>query len=186
MLYLHFSLSSSFLFLALWENDKYLVSIQKENARQHSENFLSYLRQILTQANHSLKEVNEIYFTSQPSGQTGLRVSLAFLSTCQVLNPQIKIYHINTLLLQAGGETCLSLLTIDSRASKYHLAIYQNKKCLLASQIVRQAELANIREKFPNFLILQDFHQADFLTNFQKLKSKFVLLKKIEEINVNL
>jgi len=186
MLYLHFSLSSPFLFLALWENDKCLVSIQKENARQHSENFLPHLRQILTQTNHSLKEINEIYFTSIPSGQTGLRVSLTFLSTCQVLNPQIKIYHINTLLLQAGRESCLSLLTIDSRASKHHLAVYQNKECLLVNQIVRQAELANIREKFPNFLILQDFRQVDFLTNFQKLKSEFVPLKKVEEINVNL
>ena len=183
MLSLYFSLSSSFLFLALWENDKCLTSIQKENARQHSENFLSHLRQILIHNNYALKEINEIYFTSTPSGQTGIRVALTFLATYQVLNPKVKFYHIDTLKLQAGIENCLSLLTIDRQASKYHVAVYQNKECLLVNQIVGQAELAKIKEKFSNFLILKDFQGVDFLTNFQKLKNDFIPLKKIAEIN---
>ena len=185
MLCLYFSLSSSQLFLALLENDKCLVSIQKENARQHSENFLTHLQQTLVKVNHNLKEIKVIYFTSQPSGQTGLRVSLAFLATCQVLNPQIKIYHLDTLLLQTGGTgNIISLLTINSQGNKYHAAVYQNKKCLLTSQITYQEELKKIEEKFPHFLILKDFKGIDFLTNFQKLKNDFRLLKKIEEINL--
>src|SRR5437870_5682806 len=113
MFCLFFSLSSSQLFLALLENDKCLISIQKENSRQHSENFLTHLQQILVKVKHNLKEIKKIYFTSQPSGQTGLRVSLAFLATCQVLNPQIKIYHLDTLLFQMGGTgNFISLLTI--------------------------------------------------------------------------
>ena len=184
MLYLYFSLSSSQLFLALLENNKCLDSIQKENARQHSENFLPYLQHIFTKTNHTLKEIKEVYFTSQPSGQTGLRVSLAFLTTCQVLNPQIKIYHLDTLLLQAGTDNCISLLTINSQGNKYHVAAYQNKKCLLTSQTIYQEELEKIKQKFPTFLILKDFEEVDFLTNFQKLKKYFGLLKKIEEINL--
>ena|SRR5437763_831496 len=183
MLYLYFSLSSSFLFLALWENNQCLISIQKENVRQHSENFLSHLQQILTQTNHSLKELNEIYFTSTPGGQTGIRVALAFLITHQVLNSKVKLYHIDTLLLQAGTENCLSLLTIDRRVSKYYVAVYQNKECLLTSQIVRQEDLKKVVKKFPNFLILKDFREVDFLTNFQKLKGNFFPLKNIAEIN---
>src|SRR6185312_6388885 len=184
MLRFYFSLSSSQIFLALLENDKCLISIQKENSRQHSENFLNHLQQTLVKTNHTLKEIKEIYFTSQPSGQTGLRVSLTFLATCQVLDPQIKIYHLDTLLLQAGTDNCISLLTINSQGNKYHAAAYQNKKCLLTSQIIYQEELEKIKQKFPNFLILKDFEGVDFLTNFQKLKKYFGLLKKIEEINL--
>jgi tRNA threonylcarbamoyladenosine biosynthesis protein TsaB len=178
MIYLYFSLSSSFLFLALWKDDKLLVSTQKENTRLHSENFLSHLRQILGKTGYSLKEIKEIYFTSSPGGQTGIRVSLTFLATCQVLNPKIKIYHLNTLLLQAGADKCISLLTIDNQATKYHIAVYQNKECLLADQIVRQESLEKIIERFPDFLVLKDFQGIDFLTNFQKLKGEFVPLKK--------
>jgi len=183
MNYLYFSLSSSFLFLALWKDNKCLISIQKENKRLHSENFLSHLRQICKKVNCSLKEINKIYFTSQPSGQTGLRISLAFLATYQILNPQVKIYHINTLLLQAGDQNCLSLLTIDSRESKCYLAIYQNKKCLLETQTVGQEAQEKLTKKFPKFLILKNFQGVDFLTNFQKLKTDFILIKRIEEIN---
>jgi tRNA A37 threonylcarbamoyladenosine modification protein TsaB len=183
MIYLYFSLSSPLIFLALWDNEKCLTIIQKDNARLHSENFLSHLQKILESTNHSLKEISEIYFTSTPGGQTGTRVSLAFLATLQVLNTKIKFYHIDTLLLQAGTDNCISLLTIDSRESKYHVAVYQNKKCSLETQIICKEDLASLIEKFPNFLFRKDFQEVDFLTNFQKLKSYFVLLKNIEEVD---
>lgn len=183
MLTLHFSLSSPFLFLALYDNNQCLSNIQKENIRLHSENFLSHLQQILEKSNCSLKEIGEVYFTSMPSGQTGLRVGLTFLVTLQVLNPKIKFYHINALLLQAGTDNCLSLLTIDRRASKYYSAVYQNKKCLVTNEILLEKDLEKLKEKFPNFLCKEDFQDINFLTNFQKLKSDFVLLKRIEEID---
>lgn len=182
---LYFSLSSHWLFLALEKDNRCLVSLQKENARQHSENFLVHLGEILAQHHCSLPEIKKIYFTSSPGGQTGLRVSLAFLATLRVLNPQIKIYQINTLLFQAGEKNCLSLLTIDSQASKYHLAVYQKKKCLLTSQIVRVEEKKKITAQFPNFTTLKDFEGVDFLTNFQQLKGDFVLWSESQEIPRN-
>jgi len=180
---LHFSLVSSFLFIALYQDKKCLTSIQKENARLHSENFLWHLRQILNQHQCSLKEIKKIYFTSTPSGQTGLRVSLTFLTTLQVLNPKIKIYHLNSLLLQAGKNKCISLLTIDSRGSKYHAAIYEEKKCLLETQIISQEDLKELIKKFPDFLLLKDYQNVNLLTNFQELKGEFILLDNVEEID---
>jgi tRNA threonylcarbamoyladenosine biosynthesis protein TsaB len=183
MISLCFSLSSSFLFLALSKDNECLINIKKENIRQHSENFLVHLSRSLKKINHSLKDISEIYFTSQPSGQTGLRVSLSFLSTLQVLNSQIKIYHIDTLLFQAGNNNCVSLLTIDSQGNKYHLSIYQEKKNLLKDQIVSREELEKIKAKFPSFLILKDFLEVNFLTNFQNLEKDFLPLEKIKDVN---
>src|SRR4051812_43054097 len=128
MFYLHFSLSSSFLFIALYKKNECLDSIHKKNSRLHSENFLSQLQQILEKSNCSLQDLNEIYFTSNPSGQTGLRVALSFLATLQILNPKVKLFHIDTLLLQAGTDNCVSLLTIDSQGNKYYGGVYQKKK----------------------------------------------------------
>ncbi|MEG7978986.1 MAG: hypothetical protein NY202_03655 [Mollicutes bacterium UO1] len=138
---------------------------------------------MLGKNNHNLKELKAIYFTSIPSGQTGIRITLAFLSTLQVLNPQVKLYHINNLLLQAGAENCISLLTIDNRGSKVHIAVYQNKKCLLERQVIPKEELEKLFRKFPDFSCKKDCQEIDFLTNFQKLKGDFILLKNIEEIN---
>ncbi|CAG8619003.1 16702_t:CDS:2 [Cetraspora pellucida] len=166
-------------------NENCLISLQKENTRLHSENFIDYLRQVCEKIPCILADLNKIYFTSLPSGQTGLRVSLAFLATLQVLSPQVQIYHINTLLLQAGKEKCLSLLTIDRQASKYHLAVYQDQKNLIASAVITKKKLDELNQQFPNFPTLQDFSEIDFLPRFQQLKSSFVLVEKIKEIEVS-
>ncbi|WP_147411340.1 hypothetical protein [endosymbiont GvMRE of Glomus versiforme] len=158
-------------------------SIQKENAYLHSENFLSYLQQVLEKTKYFLKEINKIYFTSLPSGQTGIRISLSFLATLQVVNPEIKFYHINALLLQSGIESCISLLSIDRGENKYHVSIYKNKKCLLEEKIIYQKELEEVVKHFPDFSILKNFQKVDFLKNFQKLKKYFVLLNNVEEID---
>jgi tRNA A37 threonylcarbamoyladenosine modification protein TsaB len=165
MLELYFSLTSNWLFLALGQNDDCLISVCQENTRLHAENFCDYLRKICEKGHCSLADLKKIYFTSSPGGQTGLRVSLAFLATYQVLNPQVEIYQINTLLLQAGTDNCLSLLTIDSRESKYHLAAYQEKKCLLAPQVISRENLNQFQQQFPNFVLRKDFQEIDFLAN---------------------
>src|SRR5207249_658995 len=128
---------------------------QKNNVRQHSENFLDYLQKILAKTNYSLKEINEIYFTSLPGGQTGIRITLAFLSTLQVLNPQIKLYHINTLLLQVGESNHISILTIDQRENKYYGAVYQRKNCLIKTQVIQKENLDKLTVKFPTFPLLK-------------------------------
>ncbi|KLL02225.1 MAG: glycoprotease [Mycoplasmataceae bacterium RC_NB112A] len=183
MLQLFFSLASPFLFLALCENERCLISFQKENRRLHLDNFLTYLKTLLNKINHPLSEINEIYFTSTPSGQTGLRISLAFLSTLQILNPKVKFYHIDTLQLQAESDNCISLLTFDRRETKFHVAVYQNKLCLLKSQMFLKEELNGLMKKFNGFSVRKDFVEVDFLTHFQKLKNEFIRLKNIAEIN---
>lgn len=183
MLHLYFSLASKFLFLALMEKDKCLAKKNKKNYRLHSENFLFYLQQILAKINRSLKEISEFYFTSTPSGQTGIRISLVFLTTLKILNPQIKIYHLDTLLLQAGNKSCFSLLTINSSETKHHCAVYKKKRCLFQYKVVQSHHLKKILKQFPDFLIIKDFQTVDFLGNFQELKKEFTSINRIEEIN---
>jgi tRNA A37 threonylcarbamoyladenosine modification protein TsaB len=184
MFCLYFSLTSPFLFLSLHEGEHCLISFQKENYRLHADNFLTHLKIILKQVNRSLAELREIYFTSFPSGQTGLRVSLTFLTTLQALNPKVKLYHINTLYLQAGGDNCLSLLTLDSRESKYYAAVYQQKHCLLTPRLVSREELTSLMKQFNGFSVRKDFRGVDFESQFRVLKNEFTLLKKITEINL--
>src|SRR4051812_17505614 len=136
MLRLLFSLTSRFLFIARLQDKKCLVSINQDNFRQHSENFFSNLQQILTEAGYSLKDIEEVYFTDLPGSQTGQRISLAFVLTWQVLNSQLKIYHLDSLLFQAGESKAISLISIDLKKTKYHLAVYQKTKCIIEPQIV--------------------------------------------------
>src|SRR3954447_15946985 len=124
MLRLLFSLTSRFLFIALLQDKKCLASICQDNFRQHSEKFFPTLQKILIDTNFSLKEIGEVYFTDLPGSQTGQRISLAFVLTLQVLSPQIKIYHLNSLLFQAGENKAISLISVDLKKTKCYVAVY--------------------------------------------------------------
>jgi tRNA A37 threonylcarbamoyladenosine modification protein TsaB len=116
---LFFSLSSSILFLALFKEKKSLVEIKKENFRKHSENFFFYLREILNEAKCDLKDIRNFYFTAGPGGQTGIRISLSFISAMKILSPNSKFYWIDTLYFQAKGESKkISLLSLDRKGNK--------------------------------------------------------------------
>src|SRR4051794_33145353 len=187
MLCLLFSLTSRFVFLALFKNKKCLESICQDNFRQHSENFLLFLRKILKKTKYSLVDIEKVYFTSLPGSQTGYRISLAFGLTLQVLNPEVELYHLNSLLFQAGEGKAISLISIDLKKTKYHIAVYQKTKCLFEPQIVENIELVKIQKKFPNYLVYEDFYLKasdntsqisqliNFRFNFQKLLPNFQL-----------
>ncbi|CAH1756002.1 24909_t:CDS:1 [Entrophospora sp. SA101] len=201
MLRLLFSLTSQFLFIALLEDEKCLKSRQRVNFRQHSENFFPILKQVLAKTNHSLKEIEEVYFTNLPGSQTGHRISLTFVLTLQVLNPQIKVYHLNSLLFQAGKSRAISLISIDQKKTKYHCAVYQVTKCLVEPSeidlnVSQNKELIQIQKQFSDYLIYEDFHQMlchdlnnlppkkiRFLANFRQLFPYFQLLENEKLIN---
>jgi tRNA threonylcarbamoyladenosine biosynthesis protein TsaB len=188
MLYILFSLTSRFIFLALLKNGKCLKSFCQDNFQQHSENFLLILQQTLKKTKYSLSDIEKVYFTSLPGSQTGYRISLAFGLTLQILNPQVKLYHLNSLLFQAGKDQAISLISVDLKKTKYHIAVCQRTKCLFEPQIIGNAELVKIQKKFPNHFIYEDFclkvnnnsqnpQPINFLLNFRKLLPFFQLFE---------
>lgn len=180
---LYFSITSSFLFLALKKNNKWIDSIKKDNFRLHSDNFITHLQQLLSKNDYTLPEVEYIYFTSYPGGCTGIRVSIAFITTYQTLNDKVKLFHINTLFFQANNNDCISLLTLDSRASKYYSAVYQDKKEIEKLAIIDKEKIKTLSQSFPNFVLRNDLISTDFLTCFDQLKKDFIYLNNIEQLN---
>lgn len=179
-LFIYFSLTTPFFFLALGKSKVVLETIQIENQNQHSANLISFLKKMLEKRNHQLKEIKKVYFTSGPGSQTGIRLSLVFSSTLQTLNPKIRIFHLNTLLFQASDQTCLSLLSLDNSGRRWHLAGYQKQKEILSSQIKTREEIEEIKKKFSNFLVIENFRKINFLEHFKKLKKVFFPLNEQE------
>jgi tRNA A37 threonylcarbamoyladenosine modification protein TsaB len=179
-----FSLTSDFIFLSVLEVDKVLVNIQKYNFRQHSENFFTHLKEGLNEAQISLAEIKEIYFTDSPGSQTGIRIGLAFILTLQTINPEIKIFHLNSLMLQSGGEgRTINLISIDLKKTKYHCAVYQGIKCLFGPEVIEMEKLNEIKKTYSEFAVKEDFKKIKFLSNFRQLLPYFKPFK-ISEIKI--
>jgi len=181
MLNIFFSLSTDFLCIALYNNNDLIKSFQKLNHKLHSDNFLFYLRNILENSNKKLKEIDAIYFTYFPGGETGKRITISFLITLQTINSNLKFYHINTLLFQCGNEKkCLSILKINK--NKYYISVIKNDKFLLENKILLENELDFFIKKFYNFLIKKDFLEINFLKNYEFLKEKFSIIKDVKDL----
>ena len=109
-------------------------------------------------------------------------MSLSFIFTLKVLNSEIKIFHINTLLFQTGGKgKKISLLSIDKNKEKFFFSVFNKKKELLPTCIINKKDLLNLKKRFRGFSILKDFRGFNFFDNFQKLKKNFSLMKKESE-----
>lgn len=187
---LFFSISSSILFVSIFKGDEKIFDIQTDNFRFHSDNFIDTISSALEKNKLLLSEINEIYFTSTPSSQTGIRISLTFLSTLMFLNHDLTVYHINTLLLQACGDYCLSALSIDSEKTKFFFSIFNNYKSAEKEVIIisrDELEKTITKETATNkeILLKIDFSNVKFLDNFIKIKKRglFKILRNIEEIN---
>lgn len=183
MFRLFFSLTSRFLFLAILENNKCLSNVKKDNFRRHSENFFPILQQTLAEVNLSLKDISEIYFTGLSGSQAGYRISLAFVLSLQVLNDQVKIYQIGSLLFQAGKDKSISLINVDVQNSKCYVAVYQETKCIYGSEnnLEFNFELDKMKANFPDFIVYKDFQETDLLTNFLELLPCFEPLNMKEQ-----
>lgn len=177
---LYFSITSSFLFLALKKGKKLLESLQKENTLKHTDNFLEHLEKILNSQKKELSKITKIYFSSWPGGLSAARVGFVFVTILKALNPKIKIYHINTLLLQSGGEDCISLLSIDKKKKKYFFMSFKKNRENVPLQIKNKEEIEKEKKKNPNTKILLNFENQKILSLFEKLKKTFSIF------NINL
>ena len=176
---LFFSLSTRFCSLVLLCQGQLVHSFQQDNLQKHSETFLPLLNQFLKDQQLTLEKLDKIYFTSTPGGQTGIRVSLSFLVALKVLHPQLEIFHLDSLLFQAGNENCYSLLSANNRNSKYFFALCQQGKIIEKGMI--EAEQLNLKLSCdPQLVIKKDFSGIDFTNNFLILKEKFVPLDSFD------
>lgn len=179
MFFLYFSLSSSYVFLSILKNNNCLSIFWKKNFRLHSENFFSFLEKELKKNNILMKDINKIYCNFYPGSQTSLRISLAFLITLQTINKKLEIFHIDSLFLQSNNKDCISLITIDSKKSKFYLSILKNKKEIIKNKIVSKIEFEKIKKNYKNFIIYRDFKDLNgnkIFKSFNNLKNYFYIL----------
>ncbi|CAJ0762048.1 17525_t:CDS:2, partial [Entrophospora sp. SA101] len=143
-------------------DEKCLKSSQKVSFRQHSENFFPLLRKVLAKTNHSLKEIEEVYFTSLPAGKNKA-ISLISIDQKKTKH-HCAVYQATKCLIEPK--------IIDLNTSQ-------------------RQELTQIKKQFSDYFIYEDFFQTldqdftnfpprkiSFLTNFRQMFPYFQLLSK--------
>lgn len=177
---LYLDSSGTFLTIIVTKNNKILESCSKSAFQKQTELALKTINEILNKANISLKDIEEVTITNGPGSYTGIRVAITFVKTLLVLNPKIKVYVINSLLLQAGLKKTISI--ISGYNNKSYLAVYNKGKEIIKTQLVTEDAKKGIINDLHDYNVVNDFQNIDIVVNFLDLQLKAKKINNLEEL----
>lgn len=177
---LYLDSSSAILTIVVTKDGQMLASHSKPAFQKQTELALKTIDEILKKLNLSLKEINEVTITNGPGSYTGIRVAITFAKTLAVLNPKIKIFVINSLLLQAGLKKVISV--ISGYNEKSYLAVYDQGKEIITTQLVSEDAKKGIINDLQGYQVVSDFEDVDIIANFLVLQEQAKAITKLEEL----
>lgn len=172
--------SGAILTIVIAKDNQVLESYSKSAFQKQTELALKTIDEILNKLNISLKEIDEIIITNGPGSYTGIRVAITFAKTLSVLNPKIKIYVINSLLLQAGLKKTISI--ISGYNNKSFLAVYDQGQEIISTQLVTRDAKEGIIKDLQDYSIVNDYQGVDIVANFLILEKEAKLISNLVEL----
>lgn len=177
---LYLDSSNSFLTVIIVKDNEVLESYSESSFRRHTELLLPVINEKLKKLNISLKDIDEIIITNGPGSYTGVRVAVTFVKTLVVLSPKIKVFVLNSLLLQVGLKKAISIIT--GYNNKSYLAAYDQGQEIIRTQLVTDVAKQGMIEDLQGYDVIENFQSVDSIANFLSLKNKAKKINKIEEL----
>ncbi|UWD34726.1 tRNA (adenosine(37)-N6)-threonylcarbamoyltransferase complex dimerization subunit type 1 TsaB [Mycoplasma cottewii] len=164
----------------LEKNNEIVDKLIVDNNKKISDIAIEKLKEFLTNNNLTIKDIDSFYLTKGPGSYTGVRVGLTIVKTIKVLNNNIKVYLIDSLMFQSGKNKAISIL--DARGHKYYFAVYDQFKILENVQLIEADRLDFYIKKYKDFKLVKDY-EIDFANTYLETKEMFELVDDINSIN---
>lgn len=177
---LYLDSSGAILTIVVTKDNQILEIYSKPAFQKQTELALKTIDEILKKIKISLKDIDEMMITNGPGSFTGVRVAITFAKTLSVLNPKIKIFTINSLLLQAGLKKAISV--ISGYNNKSYLAVYDQGKEIITTQLVTEDAKQGIISDLQGYMVVSDFQNVDIAANFLSLQEEAKAINNIEDL----
>lgn len=164
--------------ILLDSNDDVLDSLQIWNYQKHSDTTTHRIDAMLTENQLDWFKINKLYLVVGPGSYTGIRVAITICKTMHAINDNLIVFTTNSLLLQAGNQQAISVISATSK--EFYVAVYDNLQPLVAEQVVNANNLFLIKKEWNNFKVIEDYHEVDVVTNFLQIKAK---CKKVNNVD---
>ena len=112
--------------VSLFKNTK-LLSLKKDNNREHSSLLASFVEQIFNEVNYKINEIDAIALSIGPGSYTGLRIGLSFTKglAFSISKPIIPIDTIESLSDEINDSNYI--IAIHAYSDYYFIQEYKNK-----------------------------------------------------------
>ncbi len=167
------------LFIGLTRNKLILMDFQINNEKKHTENSIENIGRILKQFQLTFNDIGEIYLTNGPGSFTGIRVAITLTKIIKLLHPNIKVFVLSSLHLQAGMEPRVISL-IDGRSNGHYFAIYSYGVLESNIRFLTNEQVMKIEKRKPNYKVFKDMKSILIMSNFMSLKSKAVFVEDMQ------
>ncbi|MDR3111608.1 MAG: tRNA (adenosine(37)-N6)-threonylcarbamoyltransferase complex dimerization subunit type 1 TsaB [Elusimicrobiota bacterium] len=134
--------------IALSEGKKTLASLYYNNGNMHSENLLSSIEKITSDANTSLKDIDKFAVSTGPGSFTGIRIGMTVVKTlAQFLNKPV--FAANTLEILESSFVEISGVKIITAIDALRNEVYvkERKKVIIKNIHVFIESLKKIKEQ---------------------------------------
>lgn len=117
MLTLIIDTSHKFLAVGLASDNKGIIYSKQEIVKKRqSELLITFIDDVIGDYGYKPKDIERIVVTDGPGSYTGMRVGLTFVKTFALVNPDVEVYTVNTLLSIAGFRSGFAM--IDARSNR--------------------------------------------------------------------
>lgn len=169
MITLFIDTSASDVSIVLLKDNKIISKKIKSIPNEHSKYAVSYVDEVLKDANIKPKEVNNIMVVNGPGSFTGIRIGLTIAKVyAYLLNIKVTLVSsLKTLALSTEGDYILSL--IDAKNNNYYLGLYdKNYNEICEEHFSNISEINGILEKYKNIKIVTNSNIK--LDNYNKIE----------------
>ena len=172
--------------IIIFNNQNDIIDLMSINCeRKHTDNTINNLNKLLTKNKLIIRNCQKLYIIKGPGAYTGIRVTISIAKTLKLINKEIEIYSMSSLLFLVNNSRGIGLIYADRKKTNCYLAIYKNDKEIIPEQFLTTKNAQLMINNFSDLKIYDKYNNISIKTNFFNQKNKFKICKTIETISPN-
>ena len=147
--------SAQDLALGVVRNDELIYKVCYPCWQRQSELMIPELEKALKETGLEIKDFDEIICGKGPGSYTGVRIALTIAKTICVMNKNIKLKLVSSLMIQ-GSKDKKFISVMNARSSRSYVGVYDGSKEIMKDTIMTNEEVLNYINAHKEYEVVGD------------------------------
>lgn len=145
--------STKYLCVGLALDNKVIYKYQEEAIRKQSELTIPKLKEMLSNMNISLNDINEVCVTIGPGSFTGIRIGMCIAKVLASIN-KIPLKAISS--LNAYANIGKKIVILDAKANRVYIGIYNNNVNVIDETVMEIDKFKELLDDYKDYEVVLD------------------------------